>query len=293
MAALSTFTGTTEGAEVIPTELIPFFIQGFEYPRTVGLGIAWARPGQGSIPSRFPRWGEVTVPAGTKTESDQFSEANVDAAEESVTPGLVGFRFALSDEFTVQSVGGIPATALREAMSALGNRMDEDILGASTSATNQAGSVSDEYTLSRFHDDLAVYWALNIPPATMGTALVLSHVGGQQLAASVANSGAPLARNEGDTIGLGPEGGFLGRLYQIQVFATANVPNESTGASGMLTPIGMQQSFYGLVVQEMPGARRTRGDDAENRAVDFWHFRAWYGAGMTNRNRGLEILHQR
>ena len=292
MAALGTFTSAADVEEVVETEKLSAFIQGFEYARPVGLSAAWARQGQGSIPVRFARWGEVTVPAGTKTESDNFADAEIASAEESITPGLVGFRFPLSDEMTVQSLGGIPASALAQAMQALVNRMDDDILASSTSATNTTGAVTDEYTLSRFRSDLGAYWALKIPAAPMGHVLTLSLDGGIQLASSLGSTAALFARQEGDTLRLGPEAGFLGSLYGVAVYASPNVPTESTGHSGMLTPIGNQASFYGIVLQEMPGVVRTRGDEAENRAVDFYHFRAWYGAGMTNRNRGLEILHQ-
>lgn len=291
MAALGTFTGLSAADDVVPTEQLTNFIQGFEYAIPVGVAISWKRQGTGSMAVRFPRWGSVTVPAGTKAETDTFSDANISSSEESITPGLVGFRFPLSDELQVMALGGIPASALREAMSALINRMDVDVLASSTSATNTAGAVTDDYTLSRFRSDLAAYWALKIPPSGSGTVLTLHLNGAIDLVNSLGSTAAVFAKQSGDTLQIGPSAGFLGNLYGCAVYASPNVPVEGAGHSGMLTPIG-DESFYGLVLQEMPGVVATRADEAENRASTFYHFRAWYGAGMTNRNRGLEILHQ-
>src|SRR5690606_15913902 len=104
MTALTTFTSAADVEEVVPTEMLSAFVQGFEYAMPLGLGIAWARQGKGSIAVRFPRWGEVSVPAGTKSESDTFTDTEIASDEESITPGLVGFRFPLSDEMQVQSL---------------------------------------------------------------------------------------------------------------------------------------------------------------------------------------------
>lgn len=292
MAVLSTFTSASDVTHVVPTELLSDFVQGFEYARPVGMACAWARPGKGSIQVSFPRWGQVTVPSGEKTESDQFSDAEIATAENTITPGLVGFRFPLSDEMQEQSLGGIPASALAQALQALIDRMDSDILSSSTSATNTAGAVTDDYTLSRFRSDLSEYRSLDIPFAPNGHCLNLHENGAVDLLDSLGSTAAVFAKQDGDTLQLGPSAGFLGSMYGIAVYSSSNTAVEGAGHSGLMTPIGMNASGFGLVLQEMPGVVTTRGDDATNRAVTFYHFRAWYGAGLTNPNRALEVLHQ-
>ncbi len=292
MAALGTFTGVSALDDVVPTEQLTNFVQGFEYAMPVGMKIAWAKQGTGSMAVRFPRYGSVTVPSGTKAETDTFSDASIATSEETITPGLVGFRFPLSDEAQVMALGGVPAGTLAQAMEALVNRMDVDVLSSSTSATNTAGAVTDVYTLARFRSDLSTYRGLKIPFAPLGHVLTLHENAASDLLESLGSTAAVWAKESGDTLRLGPDAGFIGSFGQVAIYSSPNVPTEGAGHSGLLTPIGADASFYGIVVQEMPNVARTRGDEAENRASTFYHFRAWYGAGMTNRNRGLEILHQ-
>lgn len=289
MAALGTFTSAADVEEVVPTELIPNFIANFEYGARIGMGIVWSKPGQGSIVNRFPRFNAVTVPAGTKTESDTFSDTEIDTTESSITPGLVGFRFPISDEMAVHS--GIHPMALTEAMNALLDRIDTDVLAATTSLTSTAGAVTDEYTLTRFKSDLSAYRALNIPGAGP-VALVLHENGASDLVNSLTSTAAVFAKDSGDTLAVGTSQGFIGSLHGVSVYSSPNVATESTGHSGVMTPIGDMRCGLAIVLQEMPRVVSTRGDEAENRAVTFWHFRAWYGAGVANPRRALEILHQ-
>lgn len=293
MAALGTFTAASDVEEVVPTEQLSNFVLGFEYAMPVGLGIAWAKPGTGSIPVRFPRWNEVSVPAGTKTESDTFTDVEITTAENSVTPGIVGFRMPLSDEMTVQSLGGIPAQALAQALQALVNRMDADILGASTGYTGtQAGATTDVYTLTRFMADLSLYRAKNIPFAPMGHALNLHENGASDLLLSLGTTAAVFGKQEGDTLRIGPNAGYLGSMYDVAVYSSPNTAVEGGGHSGLLTPIGDQASAYAAVVSQMPYVKQSFGNDADLRAVSYYVFRCWYGTGLASSNRGLEVLHQ-
>ena len=295
MAALSTYLGTSEATELIPTELIPSFVQGYEFADRVGMAIAWGRPGQGNVPVRFPRMNLLGatsgagVPAGTKSESDTFTDVLIDFAESTITPGMVGFRLPISDE-AVAGVGGIaavPAGSLAQCLEALADRIDSDTLSSSTSATNSVGTVSRDYTVAEFRSDLATYKTLNIPGAP---ALVLHHNGMADLLGSIHASTAGLVRGS-SSVELGADDGFQGVLHGVSLYESGNVPSESTGHSGLMTPQGTE-SGYGIVMNEMPNIRPTRGDEAEQRAVTFYVCRAWYGTGLTNPRRCQEVLHQ-
>lgn len=292
MAVLTTFTSATDVEEVVPTEELSSFVLGYEYARPVGLACAWAQPGTGSIAVRFPRFGSISVPAGTKTESDVYTDVEIATAENTITPGLVGFRMPLSSEMTVQSLGGIPAQVLAQAIDALADRMDSDILSSSTSATNTAGAVTDDYTLSRFRSDLSTYRGLNIPTSPMGHCLNLHENGAVDLLDSMGSTAAVFAKEDGDTLRIGPNAGYLGNLYGVAVYSSSNTPTDSTGHSGLLTPIGFRNSGFGIVMSRAPRVIRSFGDDAAVRDVEYYVFSAWYGTGLTAEERCLECLHQ-
>lgn len=290
MAALSTFTGLSAAEEIVPTEEINGFIAGYEYPIPVSMAIAWVAPGTGSTPHRFPRWGQITVPAGAKTETDTFSDANIETTEGTGTPGMVGFRMAISDELVAAATSGVPASVLVEGIRALTNRMDSDLCGVSTSATNATGAISDAFTLAKFRSALAAYKALRVPDSPFGHALVLDHGPAAALLESLHSSAATMLLSQGDSLGLGPVAGRLGRLYGVEVFETGNVADESTGKSNFMTPIGATHSGLGLVLSKMPHIEVSRGDDAAVRKTTYYVFAAWYAAALANSRRFLEVL---
>lgn len=299
MAALTTYAGTTEVTELIPTEVIPSFVQGYEFRDRVGMQIAWGRPGQGTVAVRFPRFNLMGatsgagVPAGTKAESDVFTDVLIDTTESSITPGMVGFRLPISDEAVMNSSspagGAVPAQSLAECLEALAERIDTDILSSSTSATNQAGAVTDTYDLARFRSDLADWKALDVP-AGARVCLTLGHTAAEELLAAMHASSATMVTSRGDSAQLSASDGFIGTFHGVDLYETGGLPTESTGLSGLMTQAGAQRSAYGIVMNEMPNIRPTRGDDAELRAVTYYVVRAHYGTGLTNPRRCLEIL---
>ena len=299
MTALSIYAGSSEVEELIPTEVIPSFVQGYEFRDRVGMQIAWGRPGQGSVAVRFPRFNLMGatsgagVPAGTKSESDAFDDVLIDTTESSITPGMVGFRLPISDEAVLGSSspagGAVPAQSLAECLNALSERIDTDILSSSTSATNQEGAVTDTYDLARFRSDLSAWRALDVPPGSM-VALTLGHTAANELLESMHSSSASLVTSRGDTAQLGAADGLMGTFHGVEIFETGGLPSETTGLSGLLTQVGSERSAYGIVLNEMPNIRPTRGDDAEVRAVTYYVVRAWYGTGLTNPRRCIEVL---
>lgn len=287
---ISTFTGLSAAQHIVPTEEIDGFIAGYEYPIPVSMALAWVVPGTGSTPHRFPRWGEITVPGGTVAETVAFADANISTAEGTGTPGMVGFRMPISDEVVAAATGGVPAAVLIEGIRALTNRMDSDLCGISTSATNATGAITDTFTLAKFRSALAAYKALRIPDSPFGHAMVLDHGPAAALLESLHSSAATLLVSQGDSMGLGPVAGRIGRLYGVEVFETGNVAAESTGKSNFMTPIGATHSGLGLVLSKMPHIEVSRGDDATARKVTYYVFAAWYAAALANTRRFLEVL---
>ena len=289
MAALSTYTGVADATEVIPTELLDEFIQAYEYEPRVADAIAWSRPGRGNVPVRYPRWDQATVPAGTVAETDTAPDVEVAMSESSITPAVVRFRMPISDEASVEALRGIPAGALANQMEALMDRVDSDALSASTSATQTVGLVTDTFDLEHFSavvtDVRSRRWR-----APSGVALARHDEPLDALETSIRQSSSPWAIKEDQRLSEALGQGFQGTMRGLRIFLSGNVAVEGAGWSNFATPIGAGQSGLGVVMNQRPAVVSTRGDEAENRWATFYHFSAWYGFGLTNPSRFLEVL---
>lgn len=280
---------TTDLEEIIPTEMIDTYVQAVHLPVRVGLAIAWSRPGKGSIPVRFPRWNAISVPAGTKSEGSDFNAVAPTTTESSITPGIVGFEVELTDEVMVENVGGVPASLIDSCLEQLANRLDVDVLASSTSANQTTGTITDTFGRDNFAAALAAWRVLEVPQGGMGDALVLDH-------GPMADLERDMVLAVGTTAGMfaglmNAANGYKGNVAGVEVFESGNVAAESSGMSNFITKIGMRASGLGIVFQELPHVRPPqRATEGERSASTFYVFRAWYGAGLTNPNRLLEVL---
>ena len=288
MAALSTAITATDIEELIETELIDAFVAGFEYPVGVGLSVAQRKPGKGNIPVRFPRWNELDLSGiGTShTETNNAVDVEMDTTESSITPAMQIFRMPFSDESGVASDGKVPAQAIAEALKALANHMDINILAASTSATLQTGAVTTSLTLQGLRSALTYAAAQNLPTSMLDIALSNSAAG--SLWESMGSTGATYALSADDLQRFGVQSGFQGKLLGQNVWQSNNIATDSTGYSCFMVPSGM--SSLGVVVQEMPNLRPTRGDDAESRATSYVVVRPWCGASIIIPRQFIELL---
>jgi hypothetical protein len=285
---LSTFTSSTDIEELIETELIDAFVAGFEYPVGAGMLVAQRKPGRGNIPVRFPRWNEIDLSGIGTSHAETVDAVDVDATttESSITPAMQIFRMPFPDEAEVASQGKVPAQALAEALRALGNRIDVNVLAASTSATLTTGAVGTALTLQGLRTAIMYANAQDIPTASYNA--VLSNSAAASLWESMGSTGATYALSPEDMKMFGAQSGYQGRLLGQGIFQSNNVATESTGFSNFMVPAN--SSSLGVVVQEMPNLRPTRGDEAELRAVSFVVVRAWWGAGIINPRQFVELL---
>lgn len=285
---LSTYVGRSEMTEVVPTEKISKAIAEYEYEPTVSESIAWIEGGTGNVPVRFARWNALTVPAGTVNETVDHTDVNVDLAESSITPGVVRFRLPISREVAVEAQTGIPAGALTAGLDACRDRMDIDALSSSTSATTAVGAVGTAFTLAEFHVARQAYRAMNIPGSLH--ALVLHGDALDSLENSIRNQSGPWAILPNERLATAVGSAFQGRMNGLQIFKSDRIPDESTGHSNFITPMGMGQSGLGVVMNQMPTVEVSNGDEAHLRFSLFYHFYMWYGTGLTNPRRFLEVL---
>lgn len=288
MAALGTAITSTDVEETIETELISDYFAGFEYPDLVGMLVATRVVAQGTVPVRFPRLNEIVLSGiGTShTETNNATDVEVDTTESSITPAMQIARLPISDESDINSKGRFKLKTLEDFVVAMSARMDASILASSTSATLQTGAVASSLTLDRLRDALIYASSQDIPAASYDVVLAQSAAGA--LWQSIGTTAANFAVSESDLKVMGNRSGFMGSLFGHRIFKSSNVATETTGYSNFLVPSG--DSSLGVAVVEMPNVRMTRGDDAESRATTYFVVRAWWGAGIINPNRFVELL---
>ena len=282
-------TTTTTYAEIIPTEVIPDYIQSFNYPKRCGLMIARRFQGTGSVAYRLPRFSEFDPTAGTKTEgTGAFTRIAMDTAEESVPAVIVGNEIALTREVIAASgVSGVERASLDEVILAMDDRRDADILGVSTSWTNTTGSTADVFTRDKLSAALSAYLLLNITEGAEGTALVLHADAFRDLAADDWLSSASTA---GKVPALATTLGYMGQLAgsNIQLFVSNNIPAEAPGWSNFMTPIGTRSGL--AYVESAPMmVESPRAEESVRYQISQHWIHMWYGTGMSNRNNGMEI----
>ncbi len=118
--------------------------------------------------------------------------------------------------------------------------------------------------------------------------VVLGNSAAGSLFESMGSTGASYALSPEDMQRFGIQSGYQGKLIGQNVFQSNNVAADSTGFSNFMVPSG--SSSLGVVVEEMPNLRPTRGDDAESRATSYVVVRAWWGASIINPRQFIEVL---
>lgn len=279
---------TSAAAVIIPTEKLGEAIDGYGYPALCGLVVCASVPTKGSIAVRMPRWGAITVPAGTKTEASDFTEAVPAMAEESLTPGIVGFEIPVTDETMEGVIGGVPGGLLQQAIEAMAARMDADIHAAANSATNVQGAVTDVFNRAKITAAAAAYRALNINIPGARTALVVGGAGQTQLEQDELVSAA--TRSAGEFSLVNDVSGYLGTYGKLALFSTQQLSTEGGGNSNYMTPIGDGKSGIAIGVTRRINIESNRGTEGARAGMTFFVVNAWYGAAMRNRTRLLQVL---
>ncbi|MEM9463263.1 MAG: hypothetical protein AAGF11_54480 [Myxococcota bacterium] len=295
MPVLTTFQGRAEAAPVIAPEEVAPFIHAYETQRRGAILLAVAIPGQGSIPVRMARWNELDISGVSATaETDEAPDVSVGMAESTITPARVRFRMVISDEQMVEAREGVPAQALAAGLEALAIRMNADLPAVSSGATIVFGNTATPFDWAQFQAFCGFYRALELPHGPLGRGLMLADAPLGVLEASVDASQATAIKRPGDTLGddLVDDESFVGTLRGVKIFRDAAVAADAPGWSNFATPIGMDFSGLGIAVSQLPTMRPTRGDTAENRGSSFYHFSAWYGVGIVNPRRFIEVLSQ-
>ncbi len=288
---LTTYTGTGEAEEIIPTEILSTTIDAYEFSPRVGLIVGGVVPGKGNIPKRFARWNQLTIPGAAIGigETVDAPDANVDMTESTVTPARIRFRLPVSTELLAEAaVPGIPAGALQQGLEALMSQLETDILGASNSATTTVNAVTDAFEIPEFQATRQTYRGMEL--GAFGVpALVLHDDALDDLEAAIDGSTSIYLMKESDTLKRELGDAYQGRLRGFEVFRAPSVSAEGAGWSNFATPMGLGGGLV-TVMNAMPNVVMSDGDEAHNRAVKFFHFELWKGQGLRNPRRFLEVL---
>lgn len=288
--ALETDTGTAN--DVVPTEHIVPFIAGYNFPVLTADAVCWVEPsqGSGSTPIVFPRWASLAVPAGTNAEvDDDLTRVEASTDGETVTPGVVGFELSITDVLVRGSrVPGIAESALQHSLNALAARRDADILSAITSAGETFSDTSTSLTREQAKRAIlraGVKFGINGGKP----AFILSSAAHAQLSVDELLSSATSAMYAEI---FGPSAGFLGEWHGALLFHSAQCPANGVGYSSVITPIGNGQSGLGLGEVERVNVEINRGAEGARARTTFAAVTAWYGAGLSNDDRVLEVASQ-
>lgn len=282
-------TTSTSAIELIPAEYIPTYVMHLQRPLTVGKMLAWRVAGTVGVPYKFPTLEAVAVPAGTKTEVADFTRSAMTFAETSITPAFIGEELALTDEAVKGAAAsriGLSQVIIEDRVAALENRIDQDLLAVSKSATNTVGAVTDVMTETKLLAGLHLYRTLEPNGTTM---VVLGHLAAADLKSSFFTSGATAINQQSFAKGA-LSGSYLGSLYGAEIWQSGNVAAETTGKSNFITGMGAPGSGIGFVVDEDIGAEYNRGAEGARSALSFVVLRACYGVGITRADKIVEVL---
>jgi hypothetical protein len=288
---LTRFQGVADEEVVIPDEEIGDFIAAYPQPVLLGLDVAWQKAApRGNVPVTFPRWNQMAdgVPSA-KAETDEFEERDIAMSDASITPALFGFALKRSDEAEAGSPSGVRAGMLVEGLNYHYTQISSAVLSGISGLAASTGLVGDTYDLTRVQADIAAYQLLELDNLGAPVAAISAGMA-TDLTSALHASSATMPTASGDSLSLGPGGGFMGVLYEIPFYRTTQLPVSTTGRAGAIMPVGQQRSPLGLAVKEMPNVRTTRGDEMERRAATQHILRAWYGTGTTNDRNGTQIL---
>lgn len=287
---ITTYTGTTEAAEVVLVENVDAYLFGYHYPAPSGVAIVATKPGKGTVPVRFPRLGAIAVPAGTLAETVDAVDVNVDLSENTITPARVAFTMPISDDLVMNQIGnGIPVVVLNDAIRAVYSRIHSDLLAASASSTSATGALADVFTLERYRSAKAAWRATEVQDDGAGVAMMLHGDTFQALEESAASSGSPFALRPQDSPLFAHTHGYQGTIGGFELFSSSQVAADSTGHSNWITPIG-DMSGLGMVMSVLPKIVTHRGNDGERRATTYAHITTYFGVGIVNQTRFLEVL---
>lgn len=292
MAVLAGTTVRNSVTELVPAERIEGAVRQAHLPVTTFLQLCDAdvvEAGQGSTTNLTRENGE-TVPAGGKTEGDEFTIVEYTTDEESITPTMVGYRRIISKESIHDASRDIIALSTRNAVRHLGNRLDVDGLALVDSITLAGVDVG---TAALTDDDVleALRQFNELHPTYSGqVAIVLNPKQILDWSLDLKNNGGHYLGSDAESAKVAqlmqPGSGFKGVRHGMLVFMSANLPVATGEATGAIMPMGPDcplalRSWQPLEIELEPIIER-----ASIQAV----YSLRYGVGIGDPDNGVRII---
>lgn len=285
-------TTTSTLAQIQKAELINKYIQTLNRATPLGRMLAWEAKGVMSVAYRFPTWSSFSVSGSAKTQgTGDFGRVAMTTAETSATPAYYGMEVVLTDEALLgaqaegfQAVLAIVEEAVRE----MENKLDQDCLAVSTSATSISGAVTDACTGDRLLSALQTFKELN---NTGAAHVVLGNTAAGDLKKELYLSTAT-ALGQSDVFSQPLTGAYLGTWGGAHIWESSNVANADSGTnnSNLITCMGPFVSGIGLVMGQEIQVAVSRDRQGELNKTQSLVFSMGHAAAMTRADKITEFL---
>lgn len=285
-------TTATTLTELQKAELITKYIQHLNRAPLLGRLLAWEVPGVVGVQTNFPTWVSFSVSSSAKTEgTGDFGRVAMDTAETSATPGYYGMEVVLTDEAEKGAAAEgffLPEALIQEALREMENKLDQDALAVSTSATNISGAVTDALTGDRLMTAINTFKALD---NTGECHVVLGSTAAAAFRKELWSSSASSLYHS-DAFGKPLTGASIAYYGGAHIWESSNVADADSGSnnSNVITCRGPFVSGIGLVMAEEIGVAISRDREGELNKTQSIVFSMSYGTAMTRADKIVEFL---
>lgn len=278
--------------DVVPSETIERFIEAANLAPPTALAMAWTGVvGKGSGNNVvLPRFDNITVPAGTKAENDEFSLVASTTSSSNVAGGWVGYADRVSWESDNQSVINAVEAVVQNGVAHLRDRVDADglsqLAGFTTDADFSGTGLTDERVLTA----LATFVGQHPNKTAAGRGAVLNIAQMRDYAQDLrANGGSQLggdAESERVAALMGFREGFVGVRHRTQFFSSDNVQVSVGEADGALMQLGQ----FGPLAYRNWAPIDWEADWEPRRKAWMVVIAANYGWTLANQNNGIGLI---
>lgn len=268
------WTDLSEVNDIVPTEKIMRYVEGFNLPLNIGNIIVSAEPGQGYVPHRFARWDDPTLPdplraAGAGAPTDIVLYMEFSTSSTSLTPVLKGVGTKIPDELlpSTELGAGIPAALIDIMLKKMMQYRDLDVMDSVQAATNTVGTAA---TVPSFAQFLAYKNAFKLLENDGTPIFVFNAYFADLLEAHFVTATSQFAGRVSEQLyTTGGKSAYRGPLMGFDLWESHNVATEGGGANNFMMTVGSAANrVIGQVQQRQIRFELTRGDASTERLLN-------------------------
>lgn len=268
------WTDLTEVDDIVPTEKIMPFVEGFPLPLNIGNLVVSAVPGMGYVPHQFARWDNPTLPdplraAGAGAPTDIVLYMDFSTSSSSLTPVLKGIGFKIPDELLPSTVlqAGVPAALLEVAMVKIMEYRDLDVLDSVQAATNTVGTAATVPSFAQFRSYKNAFKLLE----NEGMPIFVANAYFWDLLEGEFTTGVSqfAGRIDQQLYTTGAKSAYRGTLMGFDMWESHNIATEGGGANNFMMTVGPRANrTIGQVQERQIRVEVTRGDASTERLLN-------------------------